>query len=134
MHWYKTFNAEYGLYDGPIDGWFAIYNRKSLALCSHIKPTRYFNLGCAIKEHLNSIGQFALLCTKMKVFHVTDAAYVAHYKMLESEIEKYRQLGRNEQVERYNAARGTIPSAQELSERVQRIRTSLSSSPENPNR
>ena len=42
MDQYLTFSEEFGLYDGPIDGWFAVYRKSSLALCRHIQPTKYF--------------------------------------------------------------------------------------------
>jgi len=132
MECYRTFNEEYGLYDGPIDGWFAVYRKSALALCRHIRPAKYFCLGTAIKSHLNSVGKQALLCTRMKVFHVTDPTYVAYFGMLDSEIEKYRAIGRRDQVERYIAARASIPPMEEMAVRVQRILRNLESEPAKP--
>ena len=132
MECYRSFNEEYGLHDGPIDGWFAVYRKSALALCRHIRPAKYFGLGCAIKSHLNSVGKKALLCTRMKVFHVTDPTYVSYFGMLDSEIEKYRGLGRKDQVDRYTAARASIPPMEEMAVRVQRILTDLESEPAKP--
>jgi glycosyltransferase involved in cell wall biosynthesis len=123
---YKVFDKESGLYDGPIDGWFAIYRKSSLAaVCRKIRPSRYFCLGGSIKGHLGALGQRGLLCTRMKVFHVVDPAYVAHFGMLDAEVAKYRAIGRQDQVDFYTAARGKLPPAAELAQRVERIRESL---------
>lgn len=129
MHCYRTISEEFGLHDGPIDGWFAVYRKSALEHCGHIRPTKYFCLGCAIKGHLNSIGRQALLCTRMKVFHVTDPVYVSYFGMLDSEIEKYRAIGRSDQVDRYTAARESLPAKEDLDDRVQRILAHLKSAP-----
>ncbi len=130
MHCYSTFNEECGLHDGPIDGWFAVYRKSTLSLCRHIRPSKYFCLGLAIRQHLKSVGKHALLCKRMKVFHVTDPNYVAYFGMLDSEIEKYRAIGRRDQVDRYTTARNSVPPMEEMEERVQRILASLQSEPE----
>ncbi len=122
---YRSFNAEFGLYDGPIDGWFAVYRKSSLAACKDIRPGRYSSLGCTVKGRLGAVGQRGLLCTRMKVFHVTDPAYVAHFGMLDAELAKYRLIGRQDQVDVYTAARDKLPPAAELSRRVEGIRESL---------
>jgi hypothetical protein len=122
---YNVFSKEFGLYDGPIDGWFAVYRKSSLALCQDIHPTLYFGLGCAIKGHLESIGQHGLLCTRIKVFHVTDPAYVSHFGMLDEEIAKYRAIGREDHANWYMESRDKLPPAIELSRRVQQIRESF---------
>ena len=129
MNSYRTFSEEFGLHDGPIDGWFAVYRRSALSLCRHIRPTKYFCLGHAIRSHLKSVGKEALLCTRMKVFHVTDPTYVEYFGMLDSEIEKYRAIGRRDQVDRYTEARGSMPPTEETAQRVQRILASLESAP-----
>lgn len=129
MDCYQTFSEEFGLHDGPIDGWFAVYRKSALSLCRHIRPTKYFCLGHAIRSHLKSVGKEALLCTLMKVFHVTDPTYVAYFGMLDAEIEKYRVIGRGDQVARYTAARGGMPPVEEMAQRVQRILASLESAP-----
>jgi glycosyltransferase involved in cell wall biosynthesis len=122
---YRIFNSQFGLYDGPIDGWFAVYRKSSLAACGDIRPGRYFSLGCTLKARLGAVGQRGLLCTRMKVFHVTDPAYVAHFGMLDAEVAKYRLIGRQDQVDVYTAARDNLPPAAELSRRIDAIRESL---------
>ena len=125
MNQYRLVDAGFGLYDGPIDGWFAVYRKWALGVCRNIRPERYFCLGCAIKGQLGALGQQGLLCTGMKVFHVVDPTYVAHFGMLDAEVEKYRAIGRQDQVNLYTSARGKLPPAEELSLRVERIRASL---------
>jgi glycosyltransferase involved in cell wall biosynthesis/spore maturation protein CgeB len=125
MEHYRLFNQEFGLYDGPIDGWFAVYRKSSLTVCRNIRAGRYFSLGCAIKSQLGTLGQQSLLCTRMKVFHVVDPTYVAHFGMLDAEVAKYREIGRQDQVNFYTAARGNVPPMAELAERVERIRESF---------
>lgn len=83
-----------------------------------------------MNQQLASAGQRGLLCTRMKVFHVVDPAYVAHFGMLDAEVAKYVQIGRQDQVHYYRAARGKLPPAPELARRVARIRESFGSVPE----
>jgi hypothetical protein len=127
MQHYRAFDERHGLYDGPIDGWFAVYRKSSLALCNHIRPARYLALGASIKTQLESRGQAALLCTGMQVFHVTGPAYVSHFGMLESEISKYQEVGRDDMVAWYKNA--SLPPATELSTRVGLIRQRLTEAP-----
>ena len=127
MEQYREYSREFGLHDGPIDGWFAVYRRSSLALCSRIQPARYSYLGCAIKAHLKSHGQDALLCTGMRVFHVTGPAYASHFGMLESEIAKYRMLGRRDMVAFYSQCK--LPAPLVLSAKVEQIKKGLGEVP-----
>jgi hypothetical protein len=127
---YRAFDREFGLFDGPIDGWFAVYRRSSLNLCGQIPASRYFGLGCTIKSRLATLGQAGLLCRRMRVFHVVDAPYVAYFGMLEAEIAKYRMIGRQDQVSTYTAARSTLPPLTELAHRVHNIFQTLLQVPE----
>jgi hypothetical protein len=124
---YSEFNGQFGLYEGPIDGWFAIYRKSSLAQCGHIRTGRYLNLGVEIKRALQSRGHAALLCRRMQVFHVTGPAYASHFGMLENEIVKYQAVGRDDMVAWYSSA--TLPPAAELATRVAQIRQSLGEAP-----
>jgi hypothetical protein len=122
---YQVYDRDFGLYDGPIDGWFAIYRKRTVRECSGIQPARYYCLGCAVRQHLHSIGQHGLLCTRMKVFHVTGPFYTSYFGMLDSEIAKYQSIGRLDMVNWYCADRRNVPPAHELAERVRRIREHL---------
>lgn len=127
---YRIYDREFGLYDGPIDGWFAVYRKTSLDVCKQIQPSRYFYLGCAIKSRLATLGQVGLLCRRMRVFHVTDPPYVAHFGMLEAEVAKYRAIGRQDQAGAYLRANDRLPPREELSSRVQQIFESLAHVPQ----
>lgn len=126
---YRLFDPEFGLYDGPIDGWFAVYQKEKLLRCQDIRPGRYFCLGNAIKGRLRSLGQHGLLCTRMRVFHVIGPHYASHFGMLEAEIAKYRMVGREDCVRWYEEALPELPPAGGLAERVREIQASLSSVP-----
>jgi len=123
MEAYREVDREFGLFDGPIDGWFAIYRKSSLRMCRKMTSGRYYALGCAIKGQLRSLGQSALLCTRVKVFHVTGPQYASYFGMLKSEIDKYEALGLTALVNCYKNQQ--IPSQEYLSERIDRIRASF---------
>jgi Glycosyltransferase like family 2 len=126
MEHYRVFNVEYGLYDGPIDGWFAVYRKESLHVCRYIQPRRYLCLGLTIKKLLRRSGSFGLLCTRMKVFHVIGPEYASYYGMLDFEIEKYKSLGRVDIVKWYSDARDKLPPQAVLHQHVKQIQTSMS--------
>jgi hypothetical protein len=126
MEQYQTYNSEYGLYDGPIDGWFAVYRKASLGVCRYIRPSRYLCLGLMLKRLLRRNGLLGLLCKRMKVFHVIGPQYASYFGMLDFEIEKYRSLGRGEIVQWYVDARDKLPPRASLHERVLEIQASMS--------
>lgn len=125
MTQYRPFKAEFGLYAGPIDGWFAVYRKSCLSVCRQIRFGRYVFLGGHIKQLIARRGFKGLLCTRMKVFHVIGPQYASYFGMLDFEIEKYRSLGREDIVQWYTNERAQLPPADELHERVERIRASL---------
>ena len=125
MQNYSEFDRVFGLYDGPIDGWFSIYRSESLRALGDFNPGRYYSIGCHVKVHLAPLGQSGLLCTRFKVFHVTGPAYASYFDMLDSEIAKYAAIGRKDCVDWYQRERPSIPDRQELESRVQQIRNSL---------
>ena len=127
---YREVNREFGLYSGPIDGWFAVYRRVSLALFRGVRPGRYYPLGCAIKKRLQSVGQSGLLCTRIRVFHVIGPAYCSYFGMLDSEIAKYASLGRQDIVNWYTGERERLPRHEELERNVAHIRESLGRAPD----
>jgi hypothetical protein len=127
MEHYRPYNLEYGLYDGPIDGWFAIYRKDSLQrVCRYIRPSRYLCLGLLIKRMLRRTGAHGFLCTRLKVFHVIGPEYASYFGMLDFEIEKYRSLGRADIVQWYTEARDKLPPQELLHQQVLQIQASLS--------
>ena len=125
LHHYRRLNAEWGLYEGPIDGWFAIYRKSCLHVCRSISPGRYFPLGVRIKNLLVGMGMTGVLCTGMKVFHVIGPDYASCYGMLDFEIDKYQRLGRHDIVSWYTAGERNRTSREELDARVAGIRWHL---------
>lgn len=126
MAHYRLFDAEFGLYSGPIDGWFAVYRRSCLAMARRIPKSRYLPLGGLIRNQLRSIRMNGLLCTRMKVFHVIGPQYAYLFGMLDFEIEKYRSLGRHDIVKWYEDARETgLPAMESLRLRADAIRRHL---------
>jgi len=122
---YRIADRERGLYDGPIDGWFAIYRKSCLHLCRKIERGRYVYIGGRMQGLLRENGLRGLLCTGMKVFHVMGPQYVSYFGMLDFEIAKYAGVGRTDMVRWYSEARNSLPSYEELHRRVQAIRSSL---------
>jgi hypothetical protein len=129
MQSYREFNREFGLYDGPIDGWFAIYRKASLAACGKLNASRYCPLGCIVKARLNSLRQVGLLCTRVKVFHATGAAYAFYFDMLDAEIAKYSALGLPRLANLYKSERPRLPTQEQMALRVENIRTNLAQAP-----
>ena len=129
MHQYREFSREFGLYDGPIDGWFAIYRSASLKACSNLSASRYCPLGSIIKAQLKSLNQIGLLCTRIKVFHALGAAYVSYFGMMDSEIAKYRALGLPQLANLYAGERARLPAQERIALRIEEIRASLAQAP-----
>jgi hypothetical protein len=125
MSAYTPYREDYGLYDGPIDGWFSVFHRSVLSLIPRRTASSYFPLGAQLRNRLKASGHVGLLCTGLKVFHVVGPQYAFYFGMLDFEIEKYRRLGRIELVEWYEAAKVTMPSTTDLQESVRLILTKL---------
>jgi hypothetical protein len=125
MQRFREVSREFGLYDGPIDGWFAIYRRTALRACGPLRPSRYHPIGCEIKKRLSAIGQSGLLCTRLKVFHVIGPAYASYFGMLDFELAKYSSIGRQDIVKWYLEERSRLPPHDELALRVRQIHENL---------
>ncbi len=122
---YRVYHQQYGLYDGPIDGWFSVFHRSVLPQIIDIQG-EYLPLGGLLKNRLRTRGRLGLLCTRFKVFHVIGPEYASHFDMLEFEIQKYRRLGRHDIVEWYEGAKHRLPPRDELHLRVEEILHHLS--------
>jgi hypothetical protein len=122
---YTVFDANEGLYSGPIDGWFSIYHRSILPLLLDLPLTPYFPLGGTTQSRLARRGQHGLLDLGMKVFHVIGPQYAAAFGMLQFEIEKYRRLNRPELVSWYESYRADPDAIAANLQRVATIRAAL---------
>jgi hypothetical protein len=125
MSSYRPYAEDYGLYDGPIDGWFSIFHRSVAPLACGNPGQIYLPLGALLKNQLRQRGRLGLLCTKFKVFHVIGPQYASYFGMLEFEVEKYRRLGRTDIVSWYESARPALPPQDELRFRVEKILASF---------
>lgn len=123
---YRVFDAAEGLYDGPIDGWFAVYHRSILPLLASLPFAPYFALGAVTRARLRQRGQSGLLDRGIKVFHVIGPAYANALGMLQFEIEKYRRLGRIDIVTWYETYRDNPDATGPLPNRIDQIRSDLS--------
>jgi hypothetical protein len=122
---YRCVDEAEGLFDGPIDGWFAIYHRSLLPLLSSLPIGQYFGIGAAVRGHLARRQQRGVLCTRMKVFHAIGPAYASLFGMLEFEIAKYRRLGRTNIVDWYQTE--AVPPQEELKRRFAALTQTLDS-------
>jgi hypothetical protein len=122
---YRCVHEREGLYDGPIDGWFSIYHRSILPVLLALPYAEYCPLGAMTRHALQRRGLRGLLCTRIKVFHVTGPQYASLFGMLDAEVEKYRRLGRQEIVTWYEGARSSLPPAAELDRRFDAALRSL---------
>jgi hypothetical protein len=120
MSAYRVYQQHYGLYDGPIDGWFSVFHRSVLSLVLDLQ-SEYLPLGGLLKNRLRGQGKLGLLCTQFKVFHVIGPEYASYFDMLEFEINKYRRLGRTDIVDWYVGEKHRLPLRDELHIRVEGI-------------
>jgi hypothetical protein len=120
---YRCVDAAEGLYDGPIDGWFAIYHRSILPILESLPFEGYCGIGAAVKGMLSRQGLRGVLCTRMKVFHAIGPAYASLFGMLDFEIAKYERLGRADIVRWYESER--LPPHAELEARFSTITSAL---------
>jgi len=122
---YRCVHEREGLYAGPIDGWFSIYHRSILPVLLSLPYSQYCPLGALTRHALQRWGLHGLLCTRMKVFHVIGPQYASLFGMLDSEVEKYRRLGRLDIVDWYLGAKPSLPPIDELQRRFTAARQSL---------
>lgn len=101
MDQYTVFDPNESLYDGPIDGWFAIYHRSILPMLLELQMAPYLPLGAIIQRELGHRDEYGVLDLGMKVFHVVGPQYAAAFGMLQFEIEKYRRLNEFRLVQWY---------------------------------
>ena len=125
MSSYRAYEPGYGLYDGPIDGWFSIFHRSVLPLVQGKQGSIYFPLGCQLRYRLRAGNNLGLLCTRFKVFHVIGPYYASFFGMLDFEIAKYQSLGRTDIVKWYESAKATLPAKAELEPHVKGILAAL---------
>lgn len=124
MTQYRVFDAAEQLYEGPVDGWFAIYHRSLLPLLTSLPISAYYPIGATVCGALAHTGFKGVLDRGgMKVFHVVGPDYARAFGMLDDEIAKYRRLDRLDIVAWYEAAGAKDAAA--MTARVEHIRHAL---------
>lgn len=98
---YRLKDEADGLWDGPIDGWFSVYHQSVLPLLLEAPYEPYFYLGSYIQMQLRSRQLDGVLCKKMKVFHIAGPAYARLFETIESEVRKYKRLGKDDMAASY---------------------------------
>jgi len=63
---YRAYEPEYGLYDGPIDGWFSVFHRSVAPLAQARYGDIYFPLGCLLKNRLRETGNWDYCAQHLK--------------------------------------------------------------------
>lgn len=122
MDSYTVVNAQDGLYNGPVDGWFAVYHRDAVMTLISSPFKRHFYLGTHMWYKLQSLSLQGLLCRKMKVFHAEGPIYSYGFGLLDREIQKYRAVGRNDFADSYEQAKAGLPQKELIEERVLKIK------------
>lgn len=124
---YTVYDAEWGLYKGPIDSWFGIYHRSMLGIFKDNPFQKFCSIGNWAYRTLASKGLLGLLCKKFKVFHVTHPPYVSYYGMLDFQIKKIESIAGPGSARGYREAK--LPPREELGKRIQNIFRVLSVEP-----
>lgn len=127
MAHYTAFDTGERLYNGPIDGWFAVYHRSIVPLLLSLPSAPYFALGATVRARLAQRGLLGVLDCGMKVFHVIGPAYAKAFGMLQFEIEKYQRLGRHDIASWYERGSEEVQSVDDILERARRVMTSFDS-------
>lgn len=129
---YRTWNAADGLYVGPVDGWFSIYHRRALPTILRAPFARYAYIGSWVAGALRQEDRWGLLCSKLRVLHVTGPVYASYFGMLDFEIEKYKSLGLGELAQVYEKARSTLPPRAAIDEAFRRAEAALDNPVQEP--
>jgi hypothetical protein len=125
MDQYKAVDDANGLYDGPVDGWFAIYDKALFPGLYDVNYDRSFFLGSWARGKAISMKYRGLLCTQMKVFYAYGPAYAEMFGTRKEEAERIRYFGNHELAALYDAAVLTSENVREMKLRVDQMRRQL---------
>jgi hypothetical protein len=118
---YAPYDKADGLYRGPIDGGIAVYHRDLYPNLLNAPYKQYFYLGAWMSGNAAARNLEALLCTKMKIFHIYGAYYAKAFDLLEFEIEKHRRVGLGHISDGFETLKPRLPSKEDLLKRVDEI-------------
>lgn len=104
MDQYKVVDEAAGLYDGPVDGWFAVYQRDLIPGLLDAPYERHFFLGSWARGKAISMKGRGLLCTRMKVFHAYGQSYGEMFGSRLEEAARFRKIGNQALADIYQGA------------------------------
>lgn len=125
MDQYKVFDEANGLYDGPVDGWFAIYDKALFPALYDVNYDRSFFLGSWARGKAISMKYRGLLCNQMKVFHAYGPAYAELFGTRAEEATRIRYFGNHPLADLYMSAVLTPENIREMRLRVDQIRQQM---------
>lgn len=98
---YTALSPQDGLYEGPMDGWFAIYPRSVFDFLMEAPYERVFFLGSWLKGRIAAAGMKSVLCTKMRVWNTAGPAYSHYFGVASQDIQNLREAGKNNIAHEY---------------------------------
>lgn len=122
MDQYKVVDEANGLYDGPVDGWFAIYEKSVVPAIYEAPYERHFFLGSWARGKVISMQWKGLLCNQMKVFHAYGQAYAEFFGSRMEEADRFRKFGNASLADIYAGAVLTPDQVREMKLRIEQVR------------
>jgi hypothetical protein len=104
MDQYKCIDSGLGLYDGPMDGWYAVYRKSFVPSLFEAPYAPYFYLGSWARGKAISMGGRGLLSDQMKVFNAYGQWYSEYFGNRLLEAEQFKSYGRPELADLYEKA------------------------------
>lgn len=122
MDQYKLVDEGMGLYDGPVDGWFAVYHRDLVPGLLDAPYERLFFLGSWARGKAISMKWKGLICTRMKVFHAYGQAYAEMFGSRLEEADRIRRFGNHALADIYQGAALSPDDVRGMKLRVDQVR------------
>lgn len=122
MDQYRPYDESAGLYDGPVDGWFAIYDRCLFPALYDVNYDRNIFLGSWARGKTISLKFRGLLCNQMKVFHAYGPAYAELFGTRLEDAQRIRYFGNHPLADIYASAVLTPENIREMRLRIDQIR------------
>jgi len=119
---YKSFDESNGLYDGPVDGWFAIYDKALFPAMYDVTYERSFFLGSWARGKAISMKYRGLLCTQMKVFHAYGPAYAETFGSRVEEAGRIRYFGNHPLADLYMSCVISADNIREMRLNIDQVR------------
>lgn len=121
MDQYREMDGANGLYDGPVDGWFAIYDREFVPALYDAPYERYFYLGSWARGKAISMKLKGALCTEIRVFHAYGPAYGECFGSRIEEANRFMLFGKKDLADLYNGCNVNPDQVREMKLRVSQV-------------